>query len=83
MNCDSWQLKTMKPTNNNQQLSIEKTELFLKLDSRIVEFEIKNNVFGYRYTKHINDFQSNPKGRQKNFLWILATRDTGKTRNQF
>jgi len=72
MNCDSWQLKTMKPTNNNQQLSIEKTELFLKLDSRIVEFEIKNNVFGYRYTKHINDFLKPIEEEPKAFLKLFS-----------
>ena len=71
MNCDSWQLKTMKP-NNNQQLSIEKTELFLKLDSRIVEFEIKKNVFGYRFTKHVNDFQQPIKEEPKAFLKLFS-----------
>ena len=35
----------MDTTNKQQKLSIEKAELFLKLDSRIVEFEIKKNVF--------------------------------------
>lgn len=38
MNCDSWQLKTMKPTNNNQQLSIEKTD-FQKLKRSLINIK--------------------------------------------
>ena len=55
----------MDTTNKQSKLSIEKAELFLKLDSRIVEFEIKKTVFGYRKKKYANDFlkpiEENPK----------------------
>ena len=59
-------------TNKQQTQSIEKSEVFLKLDSRIVEFGIKNNVFGYRYTKHVNDFLKPIEEEPKAFLKLFS-----------
>lgn len=40
----------MKEQTKNNKQSIERAEIFLKLDSRIIEFEFKKKVFGYRET---------------------------------
>ena len=62
----------MDTTNKQQKLSIDKAELFLKLDSRIVEFEIKKNVFGYRVRKYVNDFASPIESEPKAFLKLFG-----------
>ena len=64
--------KTMKAETTNNKVSIEKAELFLKLDSRIVELEIKKNTFGYRYTKHVNDFQEPIQEEPRAFLKLFS-----------
>lgn len=62
----------MNTDNKKQQLSIEKAELFLKLDSRIVEFEIKKNVFGYRKTLYVNDFTKPIDSEPRGFLKLFS-----------
>lgn len=59
-----------QPTTTNQL--IDNTEVFLKLDSRIIEFKIKKTVFGYRYTKHVNDFLKPINEEPKAFLKLFS-----------
>ena len=60
-------------TNNNQSKQlIEKAELFLKLGSRIVEFEIKKTVFGYRKTLYVNDFTQPIESEPRGFLKLFS-----------
>lgn len=62
----------MKEQTKNNKLSIEKAELFLKLDSRVIEFEIKKTVFGYRVRKYVNDFPTPIKEEPKAFLKLFG-----------
>ena len=62
----------MNTDNKKQQLSIEKAELFLKLGSRIVEFEIKKSVFGYRKTLYVNDFSKPIEEEPRGFLKLFS-----------
>ena len=59
-------------TNNQSKQLIDKAELFLKLDSRVLEYEIKKNVFGYRFTKHVNDFQKPIQEEPRVFLKLFS-----------
>ena len=59
-------------TNNQSKQLIDKAELFLKLDSRVLEYEIKKNVFGYRFTKHVNDFQKPIQEAPRVFLKLFS-----------
>ena len=59
-------------TNNQSKQLIDKAELFLKLDSRVLEYEIKRNVFGYRFTKHVNDFQKPIQEEPRVFLKLFS-----------
>jgi len=59
-------------TNKTTNQLIDNTEVFLKLASRIVEFKIKKTVFGYRYTKHVNDFLKPIEEEPKAFLKLFS-----------
>lgn len=62
----------MKEQTKNNKQSIERAEIFLKLDSRIIEFEFKKKVFGYRETKHVNDFTKAIEEKPKCFLKLYG-----------
>lgn len=61
----------MEQQTTNNKLTLENTWFFLKLDSRVIEKQIKKTPFGYRYTKHVNDFlkpiESDPEAYLKLF----------------
>lgn len=62
----------MKEQTKNNKQSIERSEIFLKLDSRVIEFEIKKTVFGYRVRKYVNDFTKPIKEEPKAFLKLFG-----------
>lgn len=57
---------------STKQPIIERAEIYLKLDSKVIEFEIKKNVFGYRTTKYVNDFTKQIEESPKCFLKLFG-----------
>ena len=57
---------------DNTKTTLDHSTVYLKLDSRIVEFEIKKTSFGYKAKKYANDFSKQIQEPPKAFLKLFS-----------
>lgn len=57
---------------NKTTLTLEHSTIYLKLDSRIEEFEIRKTSFGYKSKRYLNDFKEQIKESPKCFLKLVS-----------